>query len=135
MKILKIFVLLCSFFIYNSILADDDYEHENKSKHHIFRSLEYLNLDEIQYRKIREILIEYKKDYQKFYHYKSAKQKELEKLMQDDTFDKEQYIKIHNEIKIYSVEIEADKFERIHEVLTSKQRVKFSYFLEEWEIE
>lgn len=138
MKTLKVLVILSSIFILTLLFADDDYdehEREERSQHHIFRSLEYLNLNTMQYRKIREILIEYKKDYQKFYHYKSIKQKELEELMQANSFDKEKYIKIHNEIKTFSVKMEADKFERIHEVLTPKQRIKFSYFLEEWEIE
>ena len=55
--------------------------------------------------------------------------------MQSDNFDKQKYIEIQNQVKTHSVEIEADKFERIHAVLRPAQRVKFSYFLGEWEID
>ncbi|MAC83249.1 MAG: hypothetical protein CL624_03850 [Arcobacter sp.] len=139
MKILRVLIILCSLIILSSSFADDDYndDHRKKSdnKIHIFRSLEYLGLNKIQYEEIKKILIVYKKDYKKFYKFKRSRQKELQELMQNDLFDKAKYIDIHNEIKTYSVQLEANKFEKIHKVLSSKQRIKFSYFLGEWEVD
>lgn len=139
MKILKVLVVLCSIVIVSSLFADDDYdEYYEKNRHgknHIYRSLEYLDLDKKQYTKIRDILLEYKKDYQEYLEYRFSKRLELQKIMQSDNFDKQKYIEIQNQVKTHSVEIEADKFERIHAVLRPAQRVKFSYFLGEWEID
>ncbi|MBU3014219.1 hypothetical protein KO488_05570 [Poseidonibacter lekithochrous] len=130
MKILKVLIVLCSLSLLSSSFADDDYE-EHYEKNHIYRSLKYLDLKKEQNTKIRDILIEYKKDYQKYLDLLYSKRLNLQKIMQSETFDKEKYIKISNEINMYFIEIEADKFNKIHGVLTPKQRVKFSYFLGE----
>ena len=134
MKILKILMILCSISILSSF-ADDDYDDDHKKekheKKHISRSLEHLDLNKNQYEKIKNILLVYKKDFKDFYKFKSSKEEEVQKVMQDEVFDKEKYINIQNEIKTYSIKIEADKLNQIHDVLNSKQRIKFSYFLGE----
>lgn len=133
MKTLKILIVLCSFIILSSSFADDDYDNDYKEqkheKKHISRSLEYLDLNKDQYKKIKEILLIYKKDYKKFYNFKSLKEEELQDIMKNDIFDKKKYIEISNEIKNYSLELEADKFSKIHNVLNHKQRKKISYFI------
>lgn len=139
MKILKILILLCSLSLLSSSFADDDYEeHYEKDRYgksHIYRSLEYLDLDKQQNSKIRNFLLEYKKEYQEFLEFKFSKNYELQKIMQSETFDKKKYREVLNEIKAHFIEIETDKFDKIHKVLTPKQRVKFSYFLGEREID
>ena len=133
MKILKILMILCSIILTPSF-ADDDYDDHEKEEHaktHISRSLEYLDLNKKQYEKIKKILLVYKKDYKKFYKFKESKQEEIQEIMQKDVFNKEKYINIHNEIETYSLELEANKFKQIHDVLSNKQRIKFSYFLGE----
>ena len=139
MKILKILIILYSIFFLSTSYADDEYEEHYETnrfeENHIYRSLEYLDLKKEQNTKIRDILLQYKKNYQEYLEFKFSKRLEIQKIMQSETFDKEKYIKIHNQIKTHSVKIEADKFNRIHKVLTPKQRVKFSYFLGEWEID
>ena len=100
--------------------------------HHINSAI---SVDETEllaiYKKIKVILIAYKKDYKKFYKYKTSKEKHLQELMKNEIFDKVKYINIHNEINTYSLNIEANKFKQIHDILTKKQRRKFSYFLGE----
>ena len=137
MKISKILMILCSVILLSSF-ADDDYDEDDddykKDKHtkmHISRSLEHLDLNKNQYIKIKVILLAYKKDYKKFYKYKTSKEKHLQELMKNEIFDKVKYINIHNEINTYSLNIEANKFKQIHDILTKKQRRKFSYFLGE----
>ena len=134
MKILKVLIVLCSLSLLSSSFADDDYE-EHYEKNHIYSSLKYLDLKKEQNTKIRDILIEYKKDYQKYLDLLYSKRLNLQKIMQSETFDKKKYREVLNEIKAHFIEIETDKFDKIHKVLTPKQRVKFSYFLGEREID
>lgn len=54
MKILKIFLILCSIFLF--LNGDDDY----KKYKHSYKNLDYLNLDEKQVKAIKNILLELK---------------------------------------------------------------------------
>ncbi|KAB7884511.1 hypothetical protein [Poseidonibacter ostreae] len=134
MKILKILMILCSLSLISSSFADEDYDDDNyrirkHGKTHISRSLEHLNLNKNQYRKIEKILKKHKKDYKEYYKYKSLKQKELQKIMRNTIFDKEKYLEVSNEIKNYSLELEVNRLEKIHDVLNNKQKINFSYFI------
>lgn len=128
MKILKIFLLLCSFvFILN---ADDDH----KSKHS-YKNLDYLDLKENQAKEIKKILVDLKKDYEEFYEYKDDKEDLLEDLIKADIFDEELYYKTLIDLKTKAAKLEAERIKKIHNILNKKQRDKFSNYLEEWEIE
>ena len=135
MKTLKILIVLCSFIILSSSFADDDYDNDYKEqkheKKHISRSLEHLDLNKDQYKKIKEILLIYKKDYKKFYNFKSLKEEEIQNIMKNEIFDKEKYINIQDEVNKYLINIEVNKLKQIHDVLNSNQRRKFSYLLGE----
>ena len=139
MKILKILLVLCSLLVAVASYADDDDDHEKKrykhNKSHFYKNLDFLDLNHQQYKKIRNILVIYKKDYKKFYKYKHKQKKELRNIMQEDVFDKDNYVKIDSEIKVRASRLEARKFNNIHAVLNKEQRKKFSYHLEEWEVE
>ena len=76
MKILKVFLVLISLCLY--LNADDDYEeHYEKfekykdryyksSKHHLYKSLDYLDLNDFQIKQLKDVLIDYKKSYKRF---------------------------------------------------------------------
>ena len=129
MKILKIFPLLSSLFLF--VNADDD---DNKYKHS-YKNLEYLDLNSSQLEKMKDILIDFKHKYKDFYEYKDDKEDELKDIMKADIFDEKQYLEILNDIKTKASLLEIEKIKNIHTILDEKQRKKFSKYLEEWEVE
>jgi Spy/CpxP family protein refolding chaperone len=113
-------------------LADD--EHEQK-KNHIYKNLDYLNLSEHQHKEMKEILIDYRKKYEKFYKKKDKKEKKLQELIKEEKFDKKEYENIVKEIDEKALELEIDTLEEIHSILSASQRARFSYYLREWRVE
>ncbi|ADG94786.1 conserved hypothetical protein [Arcobacter nitrofigilis DSM 7299] len=134
---LKILTLLCSI-IFTANLFADKYEHHEKNeeyKHHIYKNLDYLNLSETQLSKLKEILKEYKRESKRFYKFERKKEKELTQLIEKKDFDEITYGKILDEINQKSKEIEIKNLKKIHDLLDTTQKEKFSHFLKEWRIE
>ena len=129
MKILKIFLLLSSLFLF--LNADDDH----KKYKHSYKNLDFLHLNPTQMEKIKTILIDFKKEYKTFYEYKENQEDLLEDLMEDKNFDEKQYLKIISDIKIKAAILEVERLKKIHAILDEKQREEFAEYLEEWEIE
>jgi periplasmic protein CpxP/Spy len=133
MKILKIFLLLSSLFLF---VNADDYKDDKKHKYeHSYKNLDYLELDDIQLKQMKSILIEYKYKYKEYYDYKEDQEKKLEEIMKSDSFDRDLYIQTLKKSKIASTILESEKMEKIHKILTPNQRKKFAKYLEEWEID
>ncbi|WP_295020598.1 hypothetical protein [Sulfurimonas sp.] len=133
---LKILTLLCSLFLSFSLYGDGNYKHEHEEKkHHIYKNLEYLNLGKNQYKEMREILLEYKKDYEKFNKKREKREKKLQELMREDEFSKEKYEEIVKEIQKDATTLELKTLKRIHSILSPSQRESFSYYLREWRVE
>ncbi|MDD2886451.1 MAG: hypothetical protein PHY66_01525 [Aliarcobacter sp.] len=128
MKILKIFLLLSSLFLF--LHASD-----NKHSKYSYKNLEYLDLDIEQIKKIKEVLIESKQKYKNFYEYKQEKEDKLKDIIVNDVFDEKLYFEILNDLKTKASLLEIEKIKKIHTILNEKQRKKFSKYLEEWEIE
>ncbi len=116
------------------MMADDDYEHEHK-KDHIYKNLDYLDLNKQQHKEIKGIVVEYRKDYEKFYKKRQKLQKKLQELVREEKFDKEHYKQITKEIYEDAVELETKTLQKIHFVLSTSQRERFSYYLREWQVE
>ena len=76
MKILKIFLILCSIFLF--LNGDDDY----KKYKHSYKNLDYLNLDEKQVKAIKNILLELKDEYKEFYEFKDDIEDDIEDLIE-----------------------------------------------------
>ena len=129
MKILKIFLILSSLYLF--LNADDDH----KKYKHSYKNLDFLHLNPTQMEKIKTILIDSKKEYKTFYEYKENQEDLLEDLMEDKNFDEKQYLKIISDIKIKAAILEVEKLKKIHAILDEKQREEFAEYLEEWEIE
>ena len=134
MRRLKILALICSLLLSFSLIADDDYEHEHK-KGHIYKNLDYLDLSKKQHKEIKEILIEHRKDYEKFYKKRQRLQRKLQELLKEERFDKEIYEQISKEIHEDVIELETKTLDNIHSVLSPSQRERFSYYLQEWQVE
>jgi hypothetical protein len=129
MKILKIFLLLSSLFLF--LNADDD-KHKYK---HSYKNLEYLELNSQQIEKMKENLIEFKHKYKDYYEYKEDQEHKLKNIIKSDIFDEKLYLEISSDIKIKASILEVEKIKNIHMILNEKQRDKFSKYLEEWEVE
>ena len=129
MKILKIFLLLSSLFLF--LNADDDH----KKYKHSYKNLDFLHLNPTQLEKIKIILIDFKDKYNNFYEYKEKQEDILEDLMKNEKFDEKQYLKITTEIKNKATILEIERLKKIHEILDEKQKYEFAQYLEEWEIE
>lgn len=128
MKILKLFLILSSLFIF--LNADDDYH-----KKHKYKNLEYLKLDDNQIKQMRNILIKYKNKYEDFYDFKEDKEDELEDLIKEDSFDRKKYTQILTNIHTKAIELQTQRIEEIFNILNKKQRKKFAKYHEEWEID
>ncbi len=129
MKILKIFLILSSLYLF--LNADDDH----KKYKHSYKNLDFLHLNPTQMEKIKTILIDFKKEYKSFYEYKENQENLLKDLMEDKNFDEKQYLKIISDIKIKAAILEVERLKKIHAILDEKQREEFAEYLEEWEIE
>jgi periplasmic protein CpxP/Spy len=128
MKILKIFLLLSSFFLF--LNASDD-----KHGKYSYKNLEYLDLNPQQKKDIKEVLIEFKYKYKKFYEYKKDKEDKLKDIIENNVFDDKLYFEILTDLKTKASFLEIEKLKKIHIILDEKQREKFSKYLEEREIE
>lgn len=132
---LKILTLFCSLFLISQLYADEKYKTTNSTNTHLYKNLDYLLLDDTQEEEIKEILIDSKKKFSKYYKKKQKAQKKLQKLMQEEHFDKDEYEDTAEDIVEEAIELEAKIFKQIHKVLTPAQREQFSYYLQEWKIE
>ena len=129
MKILKIFLILSSLYLF--LNADDGH----KKYKHSYKNLDFLHLNSTQLEKIKTVLIDFKKEYKEFYEYKEKQEDLLEDLIENNEFDEKQYLKILTDIKIKSAILEVKRLRKIHEILDEKQKYEFAQYLEEWEIE
>ncbi len=129
MKILKIFLLLGSLFLF--VNADNN-DHWYR---HSYKNLDYLELNNEQTAKIKEILIEFKEQYKEFYEFKEKQEDRLRDILKDDTLNEKEYLTILNEIKSKASLLEVEKMRNIHNILNEKQRKKFSKYFKEWEVE
>jgi periplasmic protein CpxP/Spy len=129
MKILKIFLLLGSLFLF--VNADNN-DHWYR---HSYKNLDYLELNNEQTAKMKEILIEFKEQYKEFYEFKEKQEDRLRDILKDDILNEKEYLTILNEIKSKASLLEVQKMKNIHNILNEKQRKKFSKYFKEWEVE
>ena len=129
MKILRIFLLLSSLFLF--VNADDDH----KKYKHSYKNLEYLELNKEQLKQMKDILIDFKHKYKDFYEYKDDKEDILEDIMEDKNFDEKLYFETLIDLKTRAAKLEVEKMSKIHKILDEKQREKVADYLQEWEVE
>lgn len=128
MKLLIILLLSLS-----PLLADkDDHEYE---KHHLPLDVSYLKLSDHQHKKLVKILKEFKHERKEFHEEQEDTTDEIKELFLEDTFDRDEFVKLTNKLKNLSVEIQADFFEKMHKLLTPEQKKRFVKYMKEWEVE
>jgi len=127
MKLVIIFFLLIS-----SLIADDD----EKGYHHYYsKDLTYLHLTYEQKKDLKDILKEYRHDIKKYKKYKKKIVKEKQELFEKDTLNTEELKRLNHKVTRKASAIEIEFLEKIHKVLSEKQREKFINFIDDWEIE
>ena len=128
MKILKIFLILCSIVLVLNASGKDEYKHS-------YKNLDYLNLNPSQVKAIKNILLELKDEYKKFYEFKDDVEDELEDIIEDSKFDEKLYFEKVIEMKKRATILEAKRIKKILEILNEKQRDEFADHFKEWIIE
>ena len=128
MKILKIFLILCSIVLVLNASGKDEYKHS-------YKNLDYLNLNPSQVKAIKNILLDLKDEYKKFYGYKDDIEDELEDLIEDSKFDEKLYFEKVMEMKKRATILESKRIKKILEILDEKQRDEFADHFKEWIIE
>jgi Spy/CpxP family protein refolding chaperone len=129
---LKILTLFYSLIVCVSLYATDtSYDKTG----HIYKNLDYLNLNQEQEKKIKDILIGSKKEFSTYYEKKLKVQKELQKLIQEEHFNEEKYEDLSEHLLEDAIEIEITLFKQIHKILNPSQREQFSHYLQEWKVE
>ena len=128
MKMLKIFLILCSIVLVLNASGKDEYKHS-------YKNLDYLNLNPSQVKAIKNILLDLKDEYKKFYEYKDDIEDELEDLIEDSKFDEKLYFEKVMEMKKRATILESKRIKKILEILDEKQRDEFADHFKEWIIE
>ena len=128
MKILKIFLILCSIVLVLNASGKDEYKHS-------YKNLDYLNLNPSQVKAIKNILLDLKDEYKKFYEYKDDIEDELEDLIEDSKFDEKLYFEKVMEMKKRATILESKRIKKILEILDEKQRDEFADHFKELIIE
>lgn len=138
----KILIVLFFSIILNTLLlaSDDDFEkYKNKyyksDKYNLYKNFDFLDLNSVQYTQLKDILIEYNENYRKLHDLKEDIEDEIEDILENEEFDSKKFSDILKYIKIKEIEVETKKIEKIHAILTKKQRKKLAKYVEEWELE
>jgi len=126
--------LLIIFFFFNAVLADHDDEID-LFEFHMLHDMEYINLSKEQKDKIFEILLINNRKLKILHEKKELVEDQMRKIFLEEKFDREKFISMLMELKKESVKIESELLQKIHKVLTPKQRKLFINHIEEWEIE
>ncbi|MEW6551577.1 MAG: Spy/CpxP family protein refolding chaperone [Campylobacterota bacterium] len=127
---LKILIVLSVSILFTANLNADEYNNI-----HLYKNLDYLQLDKTQEEKIKQILVSYKKDFAEYYKKKHKTQKKLQKIISDSRFDEEKYEHAAEDLFEEMIELEIKVFRDIHNILNPLQREQFSNHLQEWLLE
>ena len=115
------------------LFADDD-KHEYK-EHRLPLDVSYLNLSDHQHKKLVKIVKKFKHERKEFHEEEEDTTKEISKLFLSDTFDRDEFVRLTNRLKSLSVEIQADFFQMMHNILNQDQKKRFVRYMKEWEVE
>lgn len=126
---MKIVIILLLF----SGLFADDYKHYNER--HINKELSHLNLSSQQSKKIKQILKEFRLDLKEFREYKEDIRSKREMIFIKEVFDTKELDKLNMALDSKSHEIENKLLKKLHSILNEKQRKKFLYYFDDWEVE
>ncbi len=137
MKLLHLVIALCLFGIIRAESAQPDNQNANaptQTPHYHYDWKEELNLTPEQLEVFRKILRDYRlqnrfiqDDYTRLFTLNRN-------LFDHNTYDFEYYKNQALEIERHRIDVERDFFQKIHAILTPKQREIFARSIEEWSI-
>ncbi|WP_373071469.1 Spy/CpxP family protein refolding chaperone [Sulfurimonas sp.] len=131
MRLLIVFLLVIS-----PIFADhDEYDEYERQEYHLPLDVSYLNLNNDQYKQIKHIVKKFKHEHKEFHEESEKIRKKISKLFLSEKFDRDEFVRLSNNLKNLSVEIQADFFVKVHRLLTPKQKKRFVKYMQEWEVE
>lgn len=131
MKYIAIILLL-----FTLIQADDDrYEHYERDEHHLPLDVSYLDLSKEQHKSVRVLVKKYKHEQRELHRLKKEARRSVSELFTAEAFDTGEFMRINAALGQKAVEIQAEFFSQMHALLTPTQKKRFSYYMEEWEIE
>lgn len=125
MKFLVIFLLFIGLF------ADDNYHSEK----HINKELSHLNLSKEQNKKIKKILKKFRIQLKIYGELKEDIEEKREKIFSKNILNIEELSKLNLILDTKAHNIENNLLMQIHEILNKKQRKRFIYYFDDWEVE
>jgi len=127
MRFLIILLLLIS-----SSFADNYDYHDEK---HINKELSHLELSKKQNIEVKHVLREFRDLLEEFEEFKVSVEKMRQELFLQEHFDTEKLDRLDSQIDEKAHSIEKFFLKQIHAILTVKQREKFIYYFDDWEVE
>ncbi|MCF6206558.1 MAG: hypothetical protein L3J47_06680 [Sulfurovum sp.] len=92
-------------------------------------------MDKQQKKRVKKLLKEYQKGIKRYSELREDIIKEKRALFLSDDLNKERLKKLSKRLHEFASEIEANFVENMHKILDQKQRMRFSKYIYEWEVE
>ncbi|MRJ02694.1 MAG: periplasmic heavy metal sensor [Epsilonproteobacteria bacterium] len=116
--------------------SEGEYGEEYSDDHdHIPYDLSFLHLSPNQKERIRELLLQRRKQLTHLYRRERELEERLRQLFQKREFDREEYERLYCSLQQLKMALERDFFASLHSILTPEQRRKFARYYKEWEVE
>ncbi|MCF6339532.1 MAG: hypothetical protein L3J10_02110 [Sulfurimonas sp.] len=127
MKILVIILLLLI-----SLFADD---YNNHSERHINKEISHLKLSKSQEIEVKKILKDFRYNLREFSEYKEDIQEKKKNLFVAKKLDMQELIKLNKSLDEKRHKTENKFLQMMHKTLSDKQKEKFIYYFDDWEVE
>jgi Spy/CpxP family protein refolding chaperone len=126
---------LLTILLFTITLLFAEHDRDEYKEHHLPLDMSYLELSDHQYKSLKKIIKKFKHEYREFHEQEREIRKKISKLFLSEKFNRDEFIELTNQIKSRSVEIQADFFLKMHELLTPTQKKDFVKYMQEWEVE
>lgn len=118
-------------FLFIGLFADDD-DHGNR---HINKDISHLNLSKKQSKNIRKILKEFRYQLKEYRELKEDIEDKREDIFLKEHLDIKELNKLNFSLDTKAYDIENRLLEKMHPILTPRQRKKFIHYFDDWEVE
>ena len=127
MKYLIIILLLMT------TLYSDNYE--GHSEKHMYKEISHLKLTKAQEVEVKKILIDFRYNLREFNEYEENIQEKKENLFVDKTLNIEELTRLNKLLDDKRHSIENSFLQSMHKILSDKQKERFIYHFDDWEVE
>lgn len=115
-----------------SLHADNYEEHSEK---HIYKEISHLKLTKTQELKVKKILKNFRYDLREFSEFKEDIQEKKEKIFVGKTLNIQELTRLNKSLDEKRHSIENGFLQSMHKILSDKQKKKFIYHFDDWEVE